>query len=335
MTVLRTGALRHRIGFISAAILLGTTAVAQAQTQLEIIFPTPPTTFAIPHYVAMDRGCYDKEGLAVKDTHLIGDANAFRALVSGQGDMVLVGPSTTMNGILKGANVKAFFSWQPRVDYQLITAKGQSDKIDQGLVGLKFASGGGISMLNHMTAMILEKHGLDSSKMEHVPIGGHSDRLAAVIAGKAQMSLVNTLTATRAGDQINVVTPVAKELGGIGYVYLVARQDTLASNERREALKKFVKCSMMGARDAIKDPKFASAALHKRAPETELALIEKVVMRLNEVPVWGVNGGIDPEITNFTAGAYQKYKVIPKPISIDQVLEPSIVDSVVQEIGRM
>jgi NitT/TauT family transport system substrate-binding protein len=318
---------------VAAVALMAASAQTQAE-EIEILFPTSPTTFAIPHYVAQEKGYYAEQGLKVKDTHLLGDANAFRALVGGEGDAVLVGPSTTMNGILKGADVKAFASWQPRVDYQLVTAKDKSANMDEGLVGLRFAGAGGASMLNHMLAMILEKHGLDSSKNANVSIGGHSDRVAALIGGKADMTMVNTLTASQAGDQINVVTPVATELGGIGYVYLVAREETLKDPERREALKKFVKGSILGARETLKDPEFAAEALHKRAPEMSLPLIKTVVQELNEIPVWGVNGGIPNEVTEFTADAYLKYDVISKKIAPDQVLYRGLVDEVLDDVGR-
>jgi len=317
---------------VTAAALMASTAPVTAES-VETLFPTPPTTFAIPHYVAIDKGYYADQGLEVKDTHLLGDANAFRALVSGTGDVVLVGPSTTMKGIQKGAKVKVFSSWQPRVDYQLITGKNGPKTLGKELVGLKFASGGGVSMLNHMAAMILKKNGLDHTKNQHVPIGGHSDRLAAVIAGKAGLSMVNTLTATRAGDQVNIVTPVAKELGGIGYVYLVARQETLDNPERRAALKKYVKGFVQGARYAIKDPDYAAAALQKRSPETKLPLIQKVVRALNAIPVWGVNGGIPDEVTEFTAKTYLEYKVLKKAIDPSDVLYKGIVNEVIAEIG--
>jgi NitT/TauT family transport system substrate-binding protein len=318
-------------GVTAAALMAGTAPVAAES--VETVFPTPPTTFAIPHYVAIDRGFYAEQGLEVKDTHLLGDANAFRTLVSGTGDVVLVGPSTTMLGMQKGAKVKVFASWQPRVDYQMITGADGPKMMGKDIVGLKFASGGGVSMLNHMTAMIMKKNGLDHTQNQHVPIGGHSDRLAAVIAGKAQLSLVNTLTATRAGDQINIVTPVAKELGGIGYVYLVAREKTLDDPERRAALKKYVKGFVLGARYAIQNPDYAAQALIKRAPENPLPLVQKVVRKLNEIPVWGVNGGIPDEVTEFTAKAYFEYKVIKEPMMLEDVLYKGIVNEVIAEIG--
>ena len=63
-------------------------------------------------------------------------------------------------------------------------------------------AGGGIGMLNHMTSMILKRNGLDP-KVDFVAVGGHADRLAAVVAGKADYALVNTLHATMAADQVN------------------------------------------------------------------------------------------------------------------------------------
>ena len=318
----------------AAAMIAGVTPAEAATSKLKIIFPTPPTTYGIPYYIAHDKGWFKDMDLELEDLHLIGDANSVRALVSGAGDVVLVGPSTTMLSIQGGSGIKAIGSWQPRVDYQLVGNRDMNITKIGDIVGKKMAGGGGVSMLNHMAAMIMKKNGLDHTKNQHVPIGGHFDRLAAVIAGKAQMSLVNTLTATRAGKQINIVTPVAKELGGIGYVYLAARQETLANPERRAALKKYVKGFVQGARYAIENPDFAAAALIRRAPENPLSLVKQVVRVLNEIPVWGVNGGIPNEVTEFTAKTYLEYKVIKKPMKTDDILYKSIVSEVIAELGK-
>ena len=54
---------------------------------------------------------------------------------------------------------------------------------------------------------------------------------------------------------------------------------------------------------------------------------------LNSIPVWGVNGGIPNEITEFTAEKYLEYGVLKKAISRDQVLDASIVDPIIKELG--
>jgi len=317
---------------VAAAMIVGVAPAQAAASKLKIIFPTPPTTYGIPYYIATDKGWFKDMDLELEDLHLIGDANSLRALVSGSGDVVLIGPSTTMLSIQGGSGVKVIGSWQPRVDYQLIGSQKKKIAKIEDLLGKKMAGGGGVSMLNHMTSMILKKHGLNS-KVEFVPVGGHSARVAAVIAGKADYSLVNTLTASKAGEQINWITPVAKELGGLGYVYLAVAGKDLDDPAKREAFGKFMKGSIMGARYAIEHPDEAAAALHKRTPDIDLALIKKVVAQLNAIPVWGINGGIPNEVTDFTAEKYLEYGVLKKAISRDQVLDTSIVEPIIKELG--
>ena len=270
--------------------------------------------------------------LEVEDIHLIGSSNSLRALISGSGDVVLVGPSSTMLSIQGGSGVKVIGSWQPRVDYQLIGSRKMKVAKIEDIPGKTMAGGGGIGMLNHMTSMILKRNGLDP-KVDFVAVDGHADRLAAVVAGKADYALVNTLHATMAADQVNWITPVAKELGGLGYTYVAVNSKDLSDPAKREAFTKLLKGSIMGARYALQHPDEAAAALHKRTPEADLGLIKKVVAVLNSIPVWGVNGGIPNEITEFTAEKYLEYGVLKKAISRDQVLDASIVEPIIKELG--
>jgi NitT/TauT family transport system substrate-binding protein len=329
-------AFSRRALIAGTAVLVAAAALAAAPAQaekLKIVMPTNPTTFGIPHYIAIEKGWYAKDGLEVEDIHVQGDANAFRAMLGGEGDVCLVGPSTAMLGILKGSKVRTFGSWQPRVDYQFVTNKNKPAKFEKGLEGLTFAGSGRVSMLNHMVTMMMEKHGLNGSNIKHIAIGGHSDRLAAVIAGKADMTMVNTLTAQRAGDQVNIVAPVAKELGGMGYVYLVATEETLKNPAKHAALVKFMTGSTLGARFAMENVDYAAESLHKRAPESPLPLIKAIVADLNKNAVWGLNGGIPDEVTNFTAAAYKKYGVIERDMTADEVLDRSVVKAVISKIG--
>jgi ABC-type nitrate/sulfonate/bicarbonate transport system substrate-binding protein len=314
------------------AIALAAPLCASAADTIRVLFPTPPQTLAIPHYVAIDKGFHQQVDLEARDIHLADDATALRALLAGNGDVAVVGNSTAMLGIIGGAKVKAIGSWQPRVDYQLITAKNAPDKIGPGLVGLKFAGAGGGNLLNVMFAMVLRKHGLPT-KNETVAVGGHSDRLAALVSGKADVTLVNTLTATRAGNQVNVVTPIAKELGEIGYVYLVVNEKDLSNPARRAVLSKFMKASMLGARHAVGNAAEAAAALNKRVPELKIELITDIVRQLNQIPVWGVNGGAEPEITAFTAKGFYEYKEIGRPMKTEEILDRRVVEPILKEIG--
>ena len=123
--------------FAATAVLAGVAPAEAAASKLKILFGTPPTTYAIPYYLAIDKGWFKDMDLEVEDIHLIGSSNSLRALISGSGDVVLVGPSSTMLSIQGGSGVKVIGSWQPRVDYQLIgSRKMKVAKIDPCLSGL-------------------------------------------------------------------------------------------------------------------------------------------------------------------------------------------------------
>ena len=310
---------------------LGVSGHSVAAEKLKIIFPTTHSTWGIPYYLAVDKGWFKELGLEIEEIPLLGDANAFRSLLGGEGDVVMIGPSTVMLAITKGAKVKIIGAWQPRVDYQLIANKDKAKTINE-LSGVSFAGAGGISMLNHMFTMILKKYGVDPAH-DPIAIGGHSDRLAAVIVGKVDATMVNTLTATKGADQISWITPVANELGNLSYSNLVVLEKDLQDPKKQDKLVKFMKASIKGARYALTHPDEAAEAVHKRVPEMPVDLIKEVVVKLNEIPVWGVNGGIPDEIFEFTIKAYFDYGVIPKLLAPSDVTDKSIVDKAVKELG--
>src|SRR5439155_27273425 len=72
----------------------GRGALAQEKLKLKLIFPTAPSTFGIPYFVAKEMGWLAKEGLEVEEVFMTGDANVFRSVITGDGDIALVGPAT-------------------------------------------------------------------------------------------------------------------------------------------------------------------------------------------------------------------------------------------------
>lgn len=330
----------RRVAFLAAAVVialgsyLAALAPASAQTQkLKFVVPTAPNSFGVPHYIAEDQGWYKELGISIDELLVQGDATAFRTIISGDGDFCLIGPSTVMVGYLKGAKVKVFGGWQSKVDYQLIGNKEKtSGKIDKTLEGKVVAGSGGISMLNHMTAMVLKKYNLDASGLKNIAIGGHADRLAAVITGKADLTLVSTLFAERAKDQINWIASIPKELGGMGYGYLVAREDTLANPEKRAALKKMMVATIKGARYAAADPAYATASLQKRLPEIKPELLRAIVDRFNAEKLWDLDGAVSDATQEFTSRTYVEYQEIERFVTPAELIYKGITDEANKEL---
>ena len=69
-------------------------------------------------------------------------------------------------------------------------------------------------------------------------------------------------------------------------------------------------------------------------PDVQLELIKEVVRALNDANVWGVNGGIEPEVTSFTAPLAATLKSVSREIKPQELLDRSIVDRILAEVGR-
>src|SRR5438270_873 len=92
----------------------------RAEEKLRVVFPTPPTTFALPFYVAKDSGRLKELGIDAEEIYVAGDANATRVLVSGGADVGVLGPLNVLSALENGARIKVIGAWQPVVEYQIV-----------------------------------------------------------------------------------------------------------------------------------------------------------------------------------------------------------------------
>jgi ABC-type nitrate/sulfonate/bicarbonate transport system substrate-binding protein len=88
-----------------------------------------------------------------------------------------------------------------------------------------------------------------------------------------------------------------------------------------------------GSRYVMENPDEAAAALHERLPDLELTFLKAVVRDLNSEKLWGVNGGLDPAIEEFTAELNMKLGNLPVAPAAKDVLEPRFVDAALKKLG--
>src|SRR6516165_12632731 len=182
------------ISLCIAAALFAFDASAASAGKIKMVFPGPVTTFSLPYLVAQKKGWLGE--LQVEDVHVTGDPNAMRVLLSGNADIGLIGTLNVLASIHAGANIRAVHSWQPIGDYSLVLATGKGTKLAD-LAGKTFASSGPGGMPDQLPRLIMRKHGIDESTTRFVQVGGHAARLQAVIGGRADATLVNTVTALK------------------------------------------------------------------------------------------------------------------------------------------
>jgi ABC-type nitrate/sulfonate/bicarbonate transport system substrate-binding protein len=308
-------------GLCVVAALLALDASAAGAAKIKMVFPGPVTTFSLPYLVAQKKGWMGD--LEVEDVHVTGDANA---------NIGLIGTLNVLASIHAGAGIRAIHSWQPIGDYSLVLATGKGNKLAD-LAGKTFASSGPGGLPDQLPRLIMRKHGIDEASARFVQVGGHAARLQAVIGGRADATLVNTVTALKGVQEgkVTVVARLSAEFPGLGYVWNVVRTETLA--KLAGAFQTMTDIGIQGSRFIMANPDEAAAILHERLPDLDLPFLKAVVRDLNGENVWGVDGGLDPAIEEFTAELNMKLGNLPVAAPAKDVLEPRFVDRALAKLG--
>jgi NitT/TauT family transport system substrate-binding protein len=327
--------LRALLSPVSLAVVAAVTffdAPAAFAGKIRMAFPGPVTTFSLPYLVAQKKGWMGD--LEVEDLNVTGDANAMRVLLSGNADIALVGMLNVLASIHAGASIRAIHSWQPIGDYSLVLATGKGTRLAD-LAGKTFASSGPGGLPDQLPRLIMRKHGIDEQTTRFVQVGGHAARLQAVIGGRADATLVNTVTTLKGvqDGKVTVLTRLSAEFPGLGYIWNVVRTDSLAKPELAAAFQTMTDIGIKGSRYIMENPDEAAAALHERLPDLDLAFLKAVVRDLNGENLWGVNGGLDPAIEEFTADLNMKLGNLPVAPKASDVLDQRFVDAALKRLG--
>ena len=323
----------YKLASLACAIALTFAhAPAAFATKIKLVSAGPVTTYSLPFLVALKKGWLD--GLEVEDLHVTGDANTMRVLLSGNADIGVVGTLNVFASIHSGASICAIHSWQPIGDYSLVLATGKGTKLED-LVGKTFATSGPGALPDQLPRLVMRKHGIDESSTRFVQVGGHAARLQAVIGGRADATLINTVTALKGvqENKVTVLTRLSTEFPGLGYIWSVVRAESLDKPDMAAAFQTLTEGSIRGSRHIMEDPDDAAAILHEWLPDLDLPFLKSVVRDLNSEKVWGIGGGLDPAIEEFTADLNMKLGNLPVAPPPKDVLEPRFVTAAIRKLG--
>jgi ABC-type nitrate/sulfonate/bicarbonate transport system substrate-binding protein len=304
---------------------------AQAQAQkLKVVFPAVSETLYLPFLVAQDKGWLNAEAVQVS-----GDANALRALMSKTADVAIVGDFNVFSASAEQAPIRVIGSWQGVNDYEMVVDKGIANVHD--LTGRFYATTGPGAPPEEFSKMVFRKYGVDPSKVRFIAIGGggHATLLQAVLAGRAAGTLVTTSNAMQ-GDKtgkVKVLTSVTREFPELGYVYSVVRADELADPAKRAALQQFVTASISASRYIAAHPDEAAKFAVRNYPASDPVILTKTVMKLTDEKVWGVDGGIPPNLTAGTLKIARETGLLKRDIDPSQLFDRQLVDAAISKLG--
>jgi ABC-type nitrate/sulfonate/bicarbonate transport system substrate-binding protein len=83
----------------------------------------------------------------------------------------------------------------------------------------------------------------------------------------------------------------------------------------------------------MENPDEAAAIMHERVPELGVDFLKTVIRDLNTEDLWGVNGGLDPKIEEFTAKLNMDLGNLPVAPSPKDVLDQRFVETALKTLG--
>src|SRR4029077_6912440 len=107
----------------------------------------------------------------------------------------------------------------------------------------------------------------------------------------------------------------------------------LSKPELAAAFQTMTDIGIRGSRYVMENPDEAAAMLHERLPDLDLAFLKAVVRDLNSENLWGVDGGLDPAVEEFTADLNMQLGNLPVAAPAKDVLEPRFVGRALIKLG--
>jgi NitT/TauT family transport system substrate-binding protein len=250
------------------ALALAPLASASAADKIAMIMNWTADSAHLGFAVAQQNGYYADEDLEVELQEGRGSAVAAQLVATGQADLGYADAGATLNVASQGAPIRIISTiWKSgQFGIQYLTSSGI--EAPQDLVGKKIAVAPGTAMVP-LVPVFLKANGIAESDVE--------------IVSAAQNAIIGLLTSGEidavAETPENTVVPLAAEGHDAGNMYfynngvplvslsLIAREDKLQDNP--ELYQRFLRASLKGWQEAIKDPEAAVDALLETFPETE------------------------------------------------------------------
>lgn len=264
-----------RIRFLAAASLLAvliTPAAAQEKATLRLNWLI--YGFHSPFYLGVDKGYYKAEGVDLEIGEGKGSASAVQ-VVGAKGDTFgLSDGASIVNGITKGAPVKAVMGIMNTTPFAIIARADSGIKTIKDIEGKTITATAGEAGLTIMPALV-QANKLDENKISFLRVDG-ATKLVAVLEKKAAALLGGSenqaIILEQKGLKVVVLNYADYGVNTMGLAIHV-HQDTLKGKQKM--VEGFIRATRKAFVEAEQNPAAAIAALAKVKPDLDKDLALK------------------------------------------------------------
>ena len=172
--------------FIFFFVFLLVTARANEQLRMAYISDSPGSS--APYWIAKEAGIFNKHGLDMELIFINGSTRGIQSLIAGDLDFAGAVGTSAINGRLAGGDVVIVDSLVNTLPYYII---GRPNiKSPEELKGRTLATHIPGTSADFAVRLALRKYGIDYKDIKAVMVGGATARVAAVINGQTDFTMV-------------------------------------------------------------------------------------------------------------------------------------------------
>lgn len=316
------------------ALALATTPITAAMSADAVKVALPSKMFLnVVEFVAQERGFYEAEDLEVEFTHIADSSIPVRTLIAGDMDIIQAGMAETLVAIGRGAELKTVGGVHNGLHYAFWTRPGSGIETIADLPGKNVAISSPGSLPHVVTLALLQKEGVPQSeidKINWVAIQGSSARINGVITGAVDATVASYSPEVERSGDANLLKIVGPELPD--YVMIPFDTTDRMIEERRDVLRRFIKAQLLATRFVLenKDETLAVAKGHFDYTDEDLNAFYRFYV---DGRIWNPNGNITANAATYMQKLNVDTGLQDEVLPVEDVLDTSIVDEVIAEIG--
>jgi ABC-type nitrate/sulfonate/bicarbonate transport system substrate-binding protein len=203
-------------------------ALAQAPKKINV-GDVAPIAADWPHFVAQDKGLYQKEGIDPQVTYVGNVANTVQQMVGGSFDIAVSTFDTALRAIGNGADAVLIAGVVVKYPYSIMAAKeiGKVQDMKGKQIILPFPK----DLLTIVWNKWVREQGMQPTDIDQVYDGATPNRFAALTGGRVQAALLGQPFDFRAADQgARTLLDIGAYAKDYGFLTLMARPKWLADN---------------------------------------------------------------------------------------------------------
>ncbi len=249
--------------------------------------------FYAPQYVAIEKGYFEEEGIALELVNGLGADNVMTAVVSGEADVGFMGSESSIYVYQEGAEdyIVNFAQLTQRAGNFLVGKKAEDDFQWTDLKGKTVLGGRDGGMPEMVFEYILKKNGMDPAKdldiVKNIDFGLTAQAYASG-QGDYTVEFEPYAASLEADKKGTVVASLGEASGNVPYTAYSAKKSYLKDHQKE--LLAFTKALQKGM-DFVQNhtPEEIAKVIEPQFPETDEKALVAVVKRYYEQNTWKDN----------------------------------------------